>query len=257
MPVIGPNLTTWPWAQEKSGTCLQCVWQRSIRSVGIKMVYQHDPRKMLSGITHHKSRLQNMCYTHSWPQQIYMYISRMYLEHCSLMGRPGQDIPCRHYRFSSWGSGERKSEWMGTHGYERMLNESWTNPKCKRSTKGVYRIRIIHTTIGKIKEVSSKRLVRVVQDTFRIGADLNESHWFRIASAYIPCLQGPEETVQCEKLTKFAIAIGTIIFALYWYRKPPLIFCSTYFLWRCNEATCWRGTWLYNQWLCQTPHQYC
>ena len=97
--------------------------------------------------------------------------------------------PCRHYWFS-WGSGERKSEWMGTYGHEWMLKQSWTNPKYEQSTKGSYIIRIIHTTIGRIKEVWSKRLVRLVQDTFRISSDLNESHWFRIASAYVPCLQG-------------------------------------------------------------------
>ncbi len=40
------------------------------------------------------------------------------------------------------------------------------------------------------KEVWSKRLVRLVQDSFRIGSDLNESHWFRIGSGTVPCLQG-------------------------------------------------------------------
>ncbi len=79
---------------------------------------------------------------------------------------------------------------MGMYRYECMLKLSWTNPKCKQSTKGLYRIRIIHTTIGGAKEVWSKRLVRLVQDTFRIGSDLNELYWFRIASAYVPCLQG-------------------------------------------------------------------
>ncbi len=69
---------------------------------------------------------------------------------------------------------------------EAILNQS----KYKQSTKGLYRIRIVHTTIGSIKEVWSKRLVRLIQDTFRIGSDLNELHWFRIVSAYIPCLQG-------------------------------------------------------------------
>ncbi len=63
---------------------------------------------------------------------------------------------------------------MGMYGYECMLKLSWTNPKCKQSTKGLYRIRIVHTTIGSIKGVWSKRLVRLVQDTFRIGSDLNE-----------------------------------------------------------------------------------
>ena len=42
-PVIGQNLTTWPWAREKSGTCLQCVWQRSTRSIETLMVFQPDP----------------------------------------------------------------------------------------------------------------------------------------------------------------------------------------------------------------------
>ncbi len=34
------------------------------------MVSQQDPWKMLGGTTHHKSWLQNMCHTHSWPQHI-------------------------------------------------------------------------------------------------------------------------------------------------------------------------------------------
>ncbi len=67
------NLTMWPWplpgAWEKSGTCLQCVWQRFIRSVGTQMVFQLDPWFLLGGIAHHKHWPQNMCYTHSWPQQ--------------------------------------------------------------------------------------------------------------------------------------------------------------------------------------------
>ncbi len=62
---------------------------------------------------------------------------------------------------------------MGMYGYEYMLKLSQTNPKYKQSTKELYRIRIIHTTISSIKEVWSKRLVRLVQDTFRIGSDLN------------------------------------------------------------------------------------
>ncbi len=98
-------------------------------------------------------------------------------------------LPCRHYWFS-WGSDEAQSEWMGMYGYECMLKLFWTNPKYKQSTKELYRIRIIHTTIGSIKEVLSKHLARLVQDTFRIGSDLNELHWFRIASGYVPCLQG-------------------------------------------------------------------
>ena len=79
------------------------------------------------------------------------------------------------------------NEWVCTD-----MNVSWTNPKYKQSTKGLYGIRIIHTTIGSIKEVWSKCLVRLAQDTFRIGSDLNELCWFRIASAYVPCLQGYE-----------------------------------------------------------------
>ncbi len=100
------------------------------------------------------------------------------------------ELPSRHYWFS-WGSDEAQSEWMGMYGYECMLKLSWSNPEYKQSTKRLYRIRIIHTTIGSIKEVWSKRLVRLVQDTFRIGSALNELHWFRIASAYVPCLQVP------------------------------------------------------------------
>ncbi len=63
----------WPWplpgAREKSGTCLQCVWQRFIRSVETQMVFQLDLWFLLGGIAHHKHWPQNMCYTHSWPQQ--------------------------------------------------------------------------------------------------------------------------------------------------------------------------------------------
>ncbi len=68
-PVIGPKMTTWSQRREKSGTCLQCVWQRSIWSVGIQMLCQHDQWKIWSGIVHHKSWPPNMCHTHSWPQQ--------------------------------------------------------------------------------------------------------------------------------------------------------------------------------------------
>ncbi len=44
----------WPLAREKSGTCLQCVWQRSTRSTETLMVFQCDPWILLGGITHHK-----------------------------------------------------------------------------------------------------------------------------------------------------------------------------------------------------------
>ena len=44
--------------------------------------------------------------------------------------------------------------------------------------------------MGVTKEVWSKQPFRLVQDSFRIGSDLNESHWFRIGSAYVLCLQG-------------------------------------------------------------------
>ena len=37
-------------------------------SFGIQRVSQHDQWKMWSGVVHHKSRRQNMCLTHSWPQ---------------------------------------------------------------------------------------------------------------------------------------------------------------------------------------------
>ncbi len=51
------NACDWskPWAREKSGTCLQC-WQRSIWSVGIRKVSQHDPWKILGGI-HNKNQV--------------------------------------------------------------------------------------------------------------------------------------------------------------------------------------------------------
>ncbi len=48
---------------------LQCVWQRFTRSVETQTVFQLDPWFLLGGITHHKRWLQNMCHTHSWPQQ--------------------------------------------------------------------------------------------------------------------------------------------------------------------------------------------
>ncbi len=44
------------------------VWQRSVWSVGIHMVSQHNQWKIWSGIVHHKSWPQNMCLTHSWLQ---------------------------------------------------------------------------------------------------------------------------------------------------------------------------------------------
>ena len=53
------------------------------------------------------------------------------------------------------------------------------------------------------EEVWSKRLV---QDTFRIGSDLNELHWFRIASAYVPCLQGT--TVSFEDHAALRVVFG-------------------------------------------------
>ncbi len=55
-------------AREKSGTCLQCVWQRSTRSIETQAVFQCDPWILLGGITHHKPTPQNMCHTHSWLQ---------------------------------------------------------------------------------------------------------------------------------------------------------------------------------------------
>ncbi len=61
------NLTKWPWplpgAREKSGTCLQCVWQRPIRSVETQTVFQLDPWFVLGGIAHHKH----------WPQKHVSY----------------------------------------------------------------------------------------------------------------------------------------------------------------------------------------
>ncbi len=44
--------------------------------------------------------------------------------------------------------------------------------------------------MGVTKEVWSKQPVILVHDRFRIGSDLNKSHWFRIGSSYVPCLQG-------------------------------------------------------------------
>ncbi len=77
MPVIGP---IWPCdpghfreGREISGTCLQCVWQRLTRSVETQMVFQLDLWLLLGGIAHHKHWPQNMCYTHSWPQQYPTY----------------------------------------------------------------------------------------------------------------------------------------------------------------------------------------
>ncbi len=57
--------------------------------------------------------------------------------------------------------------------HERMLNQSWTNPKCKQSTKRLYWIWVIHIIMGVTKEICSKQVVRLVQDSFRIGSDLN------------------------------------------------------------------------------------
>ncbi len=72
------NLIMWPWplpgARKKSGTCLQCVWQRFIRSVETQMVFQLDPWFLLGGIAHHKDWPQNMCYTHSWQQKVFELI---------------------------------------------------------------------------------------------------------------------------------------------------------------------------------------
>ena len=49
----------WPWAREKSGACLQCVWQRSIQSTKTLIVFQCDPWILLGGLTHHKPTPQN------------------------------------------------------------------------------------------------------------------------------------------------------------------------------------------------------
>ena len=73
-------------------------------------------------------------------------------------------LPCRHFLFRI-GSPERKSERMGTYGYERIT----TNPEW-------------------VKEKKSGQ--NVWSDWFRIRSDLNESHWFRIGSGIVPCLQG-------------------------------------------------------------------
>ncbi len=63
-PISEYNLTTRdsPKRTLKSG-------QRSIWSFGIQTVSQHDQWKIWSGIVYHKSWPQNMCHTHSWPQQ--------------------------------------------------------------------------------------------------------------------------------------------------------------------------------------------
>ncbi len=48
---------TWslPGAREKSGTCLQCVCQRSILSIETQMVFQCDPMDLIIWYnTHHK-----------------------------------------------------------------------------------------------------------------------------------------------------------------------------------------------------------
>ncbi len=60
--------------------------------------------------------------------------------------------------------------------------------------------------MGRRKEVWSKHLVRLVQDSFRIGSDLNESHWFRIGSGIVPYLQGdklpfPKGFLNCKEIS--------------------------------------------------------
>ena len=68
------------------------------------------------------------------------------------------------------------------------------------------------------KEVWSKCLVRLVQDSFRIGSDLNESHWFRIGSGIVPCLQGTDLRPRyCLTLRKKWSQKGSTPGAVSWY----------------------------------------
>ncbi len=65
------KLKTWPQWWEKTGTWTQGVWQRSIyrmESKGYRNTI-NGKYEVVYGIVHHKSRPQNMCLTHSWPQQ--------------------------------------------------------------------------------------------------------------------------------------------------------------------------------------------
>ncbi len=43
-----PFLPTWREGREKPGTCLQCVWQRSTRSIETQMVSQSNPFDFIS-----------------------------------------------------------------------------------------------------------------------------------------------------------------------------------------------------------------
>ena len=50
LPLAHSAHATWslPGEREKSGTCLQCVWQRSTRSIETQMVFQCDPMDFIS-----------------------------------------------------------------------------------------------------------------------------------------------------------------------------------------------------------------
>ncbi len=62
---------TWPLLEEreKSGTCLQCVLQRSIQSIETQKVFQSDPMDFTSWYNPSQAYTENMCYTHDWPEQ--------------------------------------------------------------------------------------------------------------------------------------------------------------------------------------------
>ncbi len=61
---------------EKSGTCLQCVWQSPTRTIEILMVFQPIPVNLNSPHNPSQAFSKNMCHTHGWPQHFsYEHVS--------------------------------------------------------------------------------------------------------------------------------------------------------------------------------------
>ncbi len=68
-----------PEGQEKSGTCLQCVWQRPKFMIETTLMFQSNPINTCSLHSPSQVHFRNTCHTHGWPQ---LHDRNMQLQQC-------------------------------------------------------------------------------------------------------------------------------------------------------------------------------